>query len=105
MKYLAKVTEDQSWHKLKHSGYKMNTSATGRRYRTGNMVATPTGRFSGVIYWEEPKSQTGDWGDGLETKNWVHEHEVASIASDPDRTLVERRTKAILDALNALETP
>jgi hypothetical protein len=99
MRYKSEIKEVQQRFR-RHHGYKMKTSASGRRYRAASFGHVPTGAFYGEIFYEEQKTQTGDWGDGLETKTFVTRDVVVTIAPNTDRALVERRTKLLLDAMN-----
>jgi hypothetical protein len=86
----------------KSRGYKMSTGIMGRRKQV-EWVSTSTGKFVGKVFTEETVSHSGDWGDGWETKTNILENIVAEISPNADRNLVERRTKAVFDALVAVE--
>jgi hypothetical protein len=94
------VTEKFETKRKHYSGWKMTTSTSGRRVKTNGTYQVATGLFTGRVFLERTETVTGDWGSGPETKTSVVEKTIAEIASDADRELVERRTKAIFDALS-----
>lgn len=93
-------------HSTKRSGYKMQTGLGSRRWKgAAGRVYAPNGQFTGRVVREEPYEQTGDWGDGkgVVTIARTRTTTIAEVSPEPDRDLIERRTRAVYDALIALE--
>lgn len=94
------VTEIYEIKRKHYSGWKMTTGPDGRRRKSEGTYQKPSGKFSGVVFFERTETVTGDWGDGEQTITRKVREPVAEIASSADRDLVERRTKAIFAALS-----